>query len=139
MEPSISSQKLHHVGFVVASIRDVIDHFAQSVDGTWDGRLIHDPLQCVHVAFIKTCCPQDPMLELVEPAGENSPVSKIMKKGGGFPHLCYEADDLEKQLKKSREKGGLIVRPPLPAVAFDGRRIAWVYTPEHLLLEYLER
>jgi hypothetical protein len=32
-----------------------------------------------------------------------------------------------------------VVKNPLPAVAFGGRRIAWVYTPEKLLVEYLER
>jgi hypothetical protein len=32
-----------------------------------------------------------------------------------------------------------IVRAPTPAVAFEGRRIGWVYTKSKLLLEYLER
>lgn len=139
MEPSPYSQKLHHVGFAVASISAVIRRFAESSGGTWDGKIIHDPLQCVHVAFVKTQCPHDPLLELVEPEGENSPVSRAVKKGGGLHHLCYEVADLEKQLETCRAQGGLIVKPPLPAVAFGGRRIAWVYTPDRLLLEYLER
>jgi methylmalonyl-CoA/ethylmalonyl-CoA epimerase len=54
-------------------------------------------------------------------------------------HLCYEIEDLENQLALSRAQGGLVVKPPLPAVAFAGRRIAWVYTRNKLLLEYLER
>jgi hypothetical protein len=33
----------------------------------------------------------------------------------------------------------MIVRRPKPAVAFDGRRIAWVLTPENLLVELLEK
>jgi len=32
----------------------------------------------------------------------------------------------------------VIVSPPLPAAAFDGRRIAWVVTKDKLLLEFLE-
>jgi methylmalonyl-CoA/ethylmalonyl-CoA epimerase len=75
----------------------------------------------------------------VEPAGEKSPVIPFLKRGGGLHHLCYEIDDLEEQLRLSRTQGGLVTRPPLPAVAFNGRRIAWVYTKQKLLVEYLER
>jgi len=42
--------------------------------------------------------------------------------------MLLEIDGLEDQLVLSRAQGGLVVRPPLPAVAFGGRRIAWVYT-----------
>jgi len=69
----------------------------------------------------------------------SSPVIPFLKRGGGLHHLCYEIDGLEDQLVLSRAQGGLVVRPPLPAVAFGGRRIAWVYTKNRLLLEYLER
>jgi methylmalonyl-CoA/ethylmalonyl-CoA epimerase len=62
-----------------------------------------------------------------------------LKRGGGLHHLCYEIDNLEEQLALSRTRGGIVVRPPLPAVAFEGRRIAWVYTKNKLLLEFLER
>ena len=32
----------------------------------------------------------------------------------------------------------VLISPPAPAVAFDGRRIAWVYTPTRQLIELLE-
>jgi len=38
-----------------------------------------------------------------------------------------------------RSRGALLARPPKPAVAFAGRSIAWVITPEKLLVELLER
>lgn len=41
--------------------------------------------------------------------------------------------ELEEQLKLNRSIGGVVVRRPLPAVAFDGRRLAWVLTKEGLL------
>jgi hypothetical protein len=33
----------------------------------------------------------------------------------------------------------MLAKAPLPAVAFDGRRIGWMLTPDQLLVEYLER
>jgi methylmalonyl-CoA/ethylmalonyl-CoA epimerase len=48
-------------------------------------------------------------------------------------------DDLAQQLSQAQQQGAIVVRKPLPAVAFNNRRIGWVYTPEKLLVEYLER
>jgi methylmalonyl-CoA/ethylmalonyl-CoA epimerase len=144
MEPSLgaaalSSNTFHHIGFVVASIQASVDGFLQSLQAEWDGTIFHDPNQLVRVTFLHSRQPGNPVVELVEPAGEKSPVIPFLKRGGGLHHLCYEIDDLEEQLRLSRGQGGLVVRPPLPAVAFAGRRIAWVYTKNKLLLEYLER
>jgi methylmalonyl-CoA/ethylmalonyl-CoA epimerase len=129
----------HHVGFVVASIQNSVKGFAETLEAEWDGVITHDPNQAVRVAFLRSKSASDPLFELVEPAGEKSPVIPFLKKGGGLHHLCYEVADLEKQLELSRSKGGLITRAPMPAEAFGGRRIAWVYTRSKLLIEYLER
>jgi len=128
---------LHHVGFVVASIDQAGVGFARSMAAEWSGEVIHDPLQEARVTFMR-CGTAGPAVELVEPAGEQSPLHRFLGKGGGLHHLCYEVASLESQLEQSRQAGCLIVKPPLPAAAFGGRRIAWVYTPQKLLLEYLE-
>jgi methylmalonyl-CoA/ethylmalonyl-CoA epimerase len=129
----------HHVGFVVASIEKSAESFAQSLGAEWDGHIIHDPNQGVRVTFLRSRHAADPLFELVEPAGENAPVQAFVQRGGGLHHVCYEVENLEEALARMRAVGGLITRPPLPAVAFAGRRIAWVYTKNKLLIEYLER
>lgn len=134
-----STATFHHIGFVVASIDNSVQGLRQSLEADWDGKIFHDPNQVVKVTFLRGRQPDSPVVELVEPAGENSPVEPFLKRGGGLHHLCYEVDDLEMQLQLSRTQGGIMVRPPMPAVAFDGRHIAWVYTKNRLLVEYLER
>jgi methylmalonyl-CoA/ethylmalonyl-CoA epimerase len=128
----------HHVGFVVASIGETVQSLMQSLDAEWDGQVIHDPNQAVRVTFLRGKNRADPLFELVEPDGENSPVFSFAQKGGGLHHVCYLADSLETKLARCRALGMLIIRPPLPAAAFGGRRIAWVYTRNKLLVEYLE-
>jgi methylmalonyl-CoA/ethylmalonyl-CoA epimerase len=130
--------RLHHMGFVVRSIDSEIDSFINSFAATWDGRVFNDPIQNVKVAFLRTSDTTDAQLELVEPAGENSPVLQFLQKGGGLHHLCYEVPDLEQHLKEMRLQRAVIVRKPQPAVAFNGRRIAWVMTVQKVLLEFLE-
>lgn len=133
------SCSLHHIGFAVASIAKVGHGFAKSLGAKWDGEIIYDPLQSANVTFLWHDAPQNPAIELVEPVGPDSPLRRFLQRGAGLHHVCYEVDSLESQLRLSRESGALIVKPPLPAAAFGGRRIAWVYTPEKLLVEYLER
>ena len=129
----------HHVGYIVPSISDIVENFAESIGGSWDGTVIHDPLQKVRVSFIRSRIPSDPLIELVEPASSESPISNFLEGGGGLHHVCYQVDSLDEQIKLSRRCKSFIVKAPVPAVAFGGRRIAWVYTKSRLLVEYLER
>lgn len=130
--------RLHHIGFVVASIEDAMPGFVRSMMAEWDGQSFEDPLQKAKVAFLATRV-GDALLELVEPLGEDSPVQRFLReKGGGLHHVCYEVADLEQELTDFRGRGAVIAKRPKPAVAFGGRRIAWVITAENLLVELLE-
>jgi methylmalonyl-CoA/ethylmalonyl-CoA epimerase len=142
MQPILPSQygeRLHHTGFVVASIDAVIEGFCKAVCGSNWSETWYDPVQRVRVAFIYPSQPGDASVELVEPEGHNSPVEKFLERGGGLHHLCYEVDNLDQVVRTASARGVVLVRHPKPAVAFDGRRIAWVLTKENLLIEYLER
>lgn len=130
---------LHHLGCVVPSISAAAEAFSASLSAHWDGQIIHDPLQRVYVSFFRPVDTRNPVFELVEPAGADSPVIRFLKKGGGLHHLCYEIDDLELGLKEARSSGFVVVSGPKPAVAFGGRRIAWICTKNRLLIELLER
>jgi methylmalonyl-CoA/ethylmalonyl-CoA epimerase len=96
-------------------------------------------VQTVFVSFFQPALAGNAVIELVEPEGNGSAVHKFLQRGGGLHHICYEVDSLEQQLEQTRANRDLIVRPPQPAPAFDGRRIAWTYTRNKLLVEYLER
>ena len=130
---------LHHLGFAVASISAVAEVFALSMSAQWSGEITHDPIQRVRVAFFNPLDPRNPVFELVEPASEGSPVTNFLKRGGGLHHVCYEIDDLELALREARSVGLMTVANPAPAVAFSGRRIAWVCSKKRLLMELLER
>jgi methylmalonyl-CoA/ethylmalonyl-CoA epimerase len=131
--------RLHHLGFVVSSIGKSAESFARSLAATWDRNIIFDPIQKVKVAFFRGSSAADPLIELVEPGEPESPVSRFLERGGGLHHLCYEVGDLESHLTFCKSAGNVIIRPPVPAVAFEGRRIAWVVTKNRLLMEFLER
>lgn len=131
--------KMHHIGYVVASIQESGRSFELSLGAAWDGNIILDPIQKVRVTFLQGHCSTDPLVELVEPGGADSPVTRFLERGGGLHHLCYEVEELESHLAFCKSVGTIIIRPPVPAVAFGGRRIAWAVTKNRLLMEFLER
>ncbi|MEQ1472707.1 MAG: VOC family protein [Candidatus Acidiferrum sp.] len=131
-------QTLHHIGYVVKSIEEQAAGFVKALGAIWDQQIIHDPLQGAKVTFLSTPGGGDAQIELVEPAGSNSPVTRFLEKGGGLHHLCYEVADLAEHLKFMRTAGCVVVRAPMPAAAFQQRLIAWAWTREKLLLEFLE-
>ena len=131
--------RLHHIGFVVSSIEQAMPGFVRSMLAEWSGQSFEDPLQKAKVAFLTTRA-GDAQIELVEPLGDDSPVQRFLQQaGGGLHHLCYEVADLEQELADFRSRGAVIAKRPKPAVAFGGRRIAWVITAEKLLVELLEQ
>ena len=130
--------RLHHIGFVLESIEESARSFARSLGATWDGNIIFDPLQKVRVTFLNGAHSSDALIELVEPVGADSPVSSFLESRGGLHHLCYEVQNLESHLAFCKSVGTIIIRQPVPAVAFGGRRIAWALTRKRLLVEYLE-
>ena len=128
---------MHHVGFIVQSIESSMPGFLKSMNGTWDEKIFHDPIQQVKVAFFSTPG-TDVQIELVEPSGDRDPVSAFLAKGGGIHHVCYEVEDCDAAIARMRQHKALVVKRPRPAVAFDGRRIAWMLTAEKLLIEFVE-
>ena len=132
-----SGFRFHHVGFVVADIVSSAEKFSRSLGASWDGCIFDDPLQKARVTFLRTH-PADPAIELVQPAAEESPVQRFLNDRGGLHHFCYEVEDLDRDLSAMRSRGAAIAKRPKPAVAFGGRRIAWVITAEGLLVELLE-
>lgn len=130
--------RLHHIGFVLPSIQENAESFARSLGATWDGNIVFDPTQKVRVTFLQGRNDSDPLIELVEPGEAKSPVTRFLERGGGMHHLCYEVEDLESHLRFCKSVGTTVLRSPVPAVAFGGRRIAWAMAKEGPLLEFLE-
>lgn len=137
--PNGAGPRLHHIGCVVDSIKDRIESYRRDLESPSASPVFEDPIQRSRVAFLQLPSQGAVLLELIEPAAPDSPVARFLEKGGGLHHLCYEVDDLAGQIRKMKAQRALLIRGPKPAVAFGGRRIAWMRTRDMLLVEYLER
>jgi methylmalonyl-CoA/ethylmalonyl-CoA epimerase len=131
--------KLLHVGVAVPSLGPTTELLStlfgyKVVSGPFD-----DPIQKVSVNFLAKSDEDVAEIELIAPLSEDSPIrSMLAKDGGGAYHLCFETSDIDGALIHAKKNGCIVVSGPVPAVAFQGRRIAWIYTRSRQLFELVE-
>lgn len=115
-----------HVGMVVASIAETVGK---------DAKIFFDPIQRVRVAFVNV---SGLPLELIEPASDDSPVSRMLRTNQKLSHLCYRVPELAAAVAAARKNGFSTLSKPEPAVAFEGRRIQWIFHRTYGLVELVE-
>jgi methylmalonyl-CoA/ethylmalonyl-CoA epimerase len=127
---------IDHIGVVVTSIDGAEAYYTQQFGLRPVGGRIVDPLQDVELQFLEDDA--GARLELIRPLSADSPAARALKQGGGLNHICYRVTDLESSMKALVANDAKVVREPLPAVAFDGRRVAFLYTRQRELVEFVE-
>jgi methylmalonyl-CoA/ethylmalonyl-CoA epimerase len=131
--------KLLHVGVAVPALDQATESLAvlfgyKVVSGPFD-----DPIQKVAVNFLTTSDQDTTEIELIAPLTEDSPIKAMLSKGGGGAyHLCFETNDIEAALNHAISAGCIVISGPVPAVAFQNRRIAWIYSRSRQLFELVE-
>lgn len=128
--------RLHHVGIAVKDLNSHGAAYASFLGLIPDSVVYHDPIQKVRIQFWRDSSGNQ--LELIEPADPNSGVSRAVAKGGGLNHLCYEVENIEQQVADSVKNGAILLGTIVPAVAFSGRRIAFLCFRKVGLIEFLE-
>jgi methylmalonyl-CoA/ethylmalonyl-CoA epimerase len=127
----------HHVGIAVRDLSLASESLQKLFGYRLSSGPFDDPLQKVSVSFL-TRGGDDAVLELVAPLGPDSPVTRTLEKGGGTYHICYWVADMRAAIAHLTSEGCLLLRDPVPAVAFDLREIAWLMTPARLLVELVQ-
>jgi methylmalonyl-CoA/ethylmalonyl-CoA epimerase len=126
----------HHVGIAVHSIEETAKWYVGM--GYRLTETIEDPVQNVRIAFLKR--EDSPLLELVQPVYNSSPVFNILKKVGvSAYHFCYETSDLQKTIEDLENQDFKILVEPVEAIAFNRRKISFLYHLDNGLIELLEK
>ena len=129
---------VHHLGIAVKDIESALGFYQTALGFTVASQVYCDPIQKVKVCFLASERGRNLTVELISPLEATSPVNGYLSKGIGAYHVCYEVEHLEEALEGLRAKGCVLVAAPVPAVAFNDRRIAWCLTPTRHLVELVE-
>jgi len=137
----VKFKNIHHVGIAVPSIEDALKFHVEALGMKQVTDIVYDESQKVKVVLLspeETNHENYSYVELVESVG-SSPVDQILKQRNRLYHYCIEVSNIEETLEKVRKEHAIIVLQPTPAKLFNGRRIAFIWTPSQYLLEFLEK
>jgi len=128
--------KLDHVGIVVASVSESLERW-RPVLGSPKSPPEEVPGGGVRVAFLSA---GETHVELVEPVGPQSPVSKFLaSRGGGIHHIAFAVPDVDAALNEVVARGGRVIdRVGRPGAR--GRRIGFAHPSAFagVLVEFVE-
>lgn len=78
-------------------------------------------------------------IELVAPLDGESPVDTYLAKTGPTPyHICYKSTNIEADIERLKTKRFKVSIPLAPAVAFEGKRVVFLYSLSVGMIEIVE-
>ena len=128
---------IDHIGYAVKRMDRAVNAF-EELGFTFEP-VIDDTDRNVQISFgekdgyrIELVCPLDKM--------QSSPVDKYLKEVGPTPyHICYQSERFDEELEKLRAKGFRVIIEPAKAIAFGGRRVAFLMQLGIGLFEIVEQ
>ena len=130
--------KLSHIGILVKDIEEGIKHHEVLFGFKQLGEIVEDPTQRVRVVLMGHSKDDAVKIELIAPLDDESPVTDLLKKRQALYHLCFEVPDIEVAKTEARKNGAIIISQPVEAPLFDDRKICFLFTKDHYVIELVE-
>lgn len=124
----------HHVGIASDSIAQEEEIFSK-LGYVRDGVVFTDPAQKITGLFMVL---GNFRIELLEPTSPDSPVVGFVRRGMKMYHQAFFCGDLPGTLRTLSDQGAFVVVPPVPAVAFNGRKISFLVLRNKVMIELIE-
>lgn len=135
--------------FLVACQVLYVDHvavttpvFDQTLDdylGLPGARLLKGPAlnsaQKVRYAFVRLA---DGIVVEILGVVQGSPIATHVQHGGGPYHFCYAVANIADAVARATDAGAKLLVAPMPDTAFDGRRVAFLFTRSQGVFEFVE-
>jgi len=127
--------QIHHVGYLTKNLKKTQAQMEQ-LGYTVERAAAYDAGRDVNIAFLVS---GGYRIELVEPAGKESPLYPLLKRYKNTPyHICYQVADLDAALEELEGKGYSVIQPPREAPCIDGRKVAFLMQINMGMIELLE-
>ena len=99
-------QGVSHIGIAVRNLDEAINLYINAL-GIQPGE-IHESAEARMKAVMFSV--GDGKIELMEPVGTEGPIAKFIEnRGEGIHHICFEVDDIDKELESLSAKGVKLV------------------------------
>jgi len=114
---------LDHIGIAVKKIDDVLPIYEQFL-GLKLKKMETSKQHKIKVALLAV---GETNIELIEPMGKESSISKFLeKRGQGIHHIAFKVDNIEKMLEQLKDKGVVLIDEK-PRRGIEGGKIAFLH------------
>jgi len=132
----ISKYAFHHLGIATKSIEKCANIYSKL--GYNMSNIKVEPSQNVKIGFLSKA--DSPIIELVEPLNNESPISNIVKNSGTTPyHTCYEVEDILKSIEELEELNFRPLMEPLKSQTMEDGLFCYLFSSEVGLVELYQR
>ena len=117
--------KLNHVAFAVPDLNAAAAVYRNTL-GARVSEAEALPEHGVRVVFVDL---GNTRVELMEPLGEDSPITGFLKKNptGGMHHVCYEVDDIIAARDKLKDQGVRVLGDGEPKTGAHGKPVLFLH------------
>jgi methylmalonyl-CoA/ethylmalonyl-CoA epimerase len=123
----MAALRFHHTGIACRDIAETLA-FVASVHAVVErSAIVHDAGQDADVCLLTLA--DGSALELVS----GPVVANLVRKGISSYHVCYEVADLDAAIADLTSQRCRVVSGPTPAPLFDGRQVAFLFSPIGLI------
>lgn len=132
--------RVHHIAYAVNSISDECDKFF-CLGWKRKGKIFIDEKRNIQILFLENDADKH-IIELVEPIGKTNSIYKLLEKNRGVSvlyHICYETEEMDKELALLKEKGFILVEKPEKAIAIQNKKVVFVFSSQTGLIELVEK
>lgn len=126
--------RFHHLGVACSDLDREAASWA-SLGYAAESQDFEDPLQGIAGRFLAG---PGPRLELLMPLPGSDTLEPVLRAGRKVYHQGFETRRLEDDIARLRADRAKLVRPPMPAVAFGGRQIAFLMLANAFMVELIE-
>ncbi len=131
----LHSFRFHHLGVAVVNIQITANEYVRF--GYKMSSVTYDPIYNVNICWLTK--EGMPMVELLEPMDDTSPVNKTLKKNGVTPyHTCYIVENLDETIAALRKQRYVLACKPVEAVAISRCRVCFLFNKNVGLIELVE-
>ena len=119
----MESRGIHHIGIAVEDLDEGVTTYERLLGGVVEHRELV-PDQGVEAASVLV---GGSRIELLSPAGDDTPVGRFLaKRGPGIHHIAYEVDDVGVALRQLAAAGAELV-DTAPRPGLFGLQVAFVH------------
>jgi methylmalonyl-CoA/ethylmalonyl-CoA epimerase len=130
----MSNLKFHHIGIACENIEKEIESY-KLLGYELETPIFTDQIQKVKGTFMINNAFR---IELLEPLSNDSPLHNYLLRGIKMYHQCFSCENMNAAIDSLKAQGAKLICPPVSAIAFKNKNIAFLMLKSKTLIELVE-